>query len=170
MSNLKLDRHAKYARTLKKFSAAAFLATTLVGGYGLYRQSVSASAPVNQQIGFSSVAAVAPTTTPDGQYTDGEYTGDAYRAGRWGNVQAKAVIENGQITDIQILDYPRHRSTSNQISHIALPTLMEEAIQTQNANVDMISGATLTSEAFIASLQSALDSASAGVPASNASV
>jgi uncharacterized protein with FMN-binding domain len=41
----------------------------------------------------------------------------------------------------------------------AVPTLQQEAIQAQSANVDLITGATLTSEAFIMSLQSALANA-----------
>lgn len=183
MSDLKLNRHAKYARSLKKFSAAAVLATTLVG-YGIYRQSATASPIVsipaatysrtttllNSAVQASATPNLLPTSTPEGQYKDGEYTGDSYSAERWGNVQAKAIIKDGKLSDIQIIDYPYHRSVSNQISHIALPMLMDEAIKAQSASVDMISGATFTSEAFIASLQSALDNASTGVATSSPSL
>ena len=38
----------------------------------------------------------------------------------------------------------------------ALPLLRQAALQAQSANVDMVSGATYTSEAFVESLQAAL--------------
>ena len=99
-----------------------------------------------------------PPAVAAGQYKDGDYTGprvDAY----WGVVQVKAVVQNGQITDVQFLQYPSDRRTSQRINSIAMPYLQSEAIQVQNANVDLISGATLTSEAFAESLQAALANA-----------
>ena len=102
-----------------------------------------------------------PTVTPPppavaaGQYKDGQYTGpkvDAY----WGQVQVEAIVQNGQITDVRFLQYPSDRRTSQRINSIVMPYLQTEAIQAQNANVDLISGATLTSEAFTESLQAAL--------------
>ena len=93
-----------------------------------------------------------------GQYKDGSYTGprvDAY----YGLVQVKAVVQNGQITDVQFLEYPNDRRTSQRINSIVMPYLQTEAIQAQSASVDVISGATLTSEAFAQSLQAALASA-----------
>lgn len=104
-------------------------------------------------------ASTAPTAAPaKGQYTDGEYSGpvtDAY----YGNVQVKAVIQAGKLADVQFLEYPSDRRTSVRINNVAMPYLINEAIQAQSARVDVISGATLTSEAFAQSLQSALDSA-----------
>lgn len=100
----------------------------------------------------------APTNTPAGQYRDGTYTGpsvDAY----YGNVQVQAVVQNGQLADVQFLDYPRDRRTSQRINSQATPWLAQEAIQAQSARVDLISGATLTSQAFVESLSAALQSA-----------
>jgi uncharacterized protein with FMN-binding domain len=109
--------------------------------------------------------AVQPTAAPPtvapiarGGYKDGEYAGpvtDAY----YGLVQVKAVIQAGKITDVQFLQYPNDRRTSIRINNIAMPYLITEALQVQSAQVDIISGATLTSEAFAESLQSALVSA-----------
>jgi uncharacterized protein with FMN-binding domain len=99
-----------------------------------------------------------PAATTSGSYKDGEYTGaiaDAY----YGNVQVKAVIHGGQIADVSFLSFPNHRRTSVRINNYAMPYLTSEAIQVQSANVNVISGATLTSEAFAQSLQSALESA-----------
>ena len=106
---------------------------------------------------------VAPAPTPAAianGYKDGEYSGqvvDAY----YGNVQVKAVVQGGKIADVQFLEWPNDRRTSVRINNVAMPYLISEAIQAQNARVDVISGATLTSEAFAQSLQSALESAMA---------
>ena len=100
----------------------------------------------------------APSATPEGQYKDGTYDGpvvDAY----YGNVQVEAVIQDGKLADVQFLDYPKDRRTSREINQQAMPWLTQEAVQVQNANVDLIGGATFTSQAFVQSLQSALDQA-----------
>jgi len=102
-----------------------------------------------------------PTATPlpsTGQYKDGTYKGpqvDAF----YGLVQVQAVIQNGKIKTVQFLQFPNDRRTSQRINSIAIPYLQQEALQAQNSNVDIISGATLTSEAFMMSLQSALANA-----------
>jgi uncharacterized protein with FMN-binding domain len=74
-------------------------------------------------------------------------------------VQVQATVQNGKIADVQFLQYPSDRRTSQQINAFAMPYLQQEAIQAQSANVNIISGATLTSEGFAMSLQSALASA-----------
>ena len=102
-----------------------------------------------------------PTETlalAQGQYKDGSYTGPEVDA-LYGLVQVKTVIRNGKIADVQFLEYPSDRRTSVRINSYAVPYLQQEAIQAQSANVDIITGATLTSEAFIMSLQSALANA-----------
>lgn len=99
---------------------------------------------------------------PLGLYKDGDYTGaevDAY----YGLVQVQATIKQGKLADVHFLEYPNDRRTSIRINTIAIPYLQQEAIQAQSANVDLISGATLTSEAFVESLRMALDSAKASV-------
>ncbi|MBU6500611.1 MAG: FMN-binding protein [Patescibacteria group bacterium] len=112
--------------------------------------------------------ATAPTPAPvpvaaapkpsSGLYKDGSYTGpltDAY----YGYVQVQAVIQGGKLADVSFLRYPNDRGTSIYINSQAMPYLKMEAIQAQSAKVDIISGATATSEAFIKSLGSALASA-----------
>lgn len=90
-----------------------------------------------------------------GRYKDGTYAGsvaDAY----YGNVEVQAVVKNGQISDVKFLQYPDTHSTSVYINQQAMPMLTQEAIAAQSANVNIISGATATSEAFIQSLTAAL--------------
>lgn len=99
-------------------------------------------------------------TSPNGTsgYKDGSYTGsvaDAY----YGNVQVQAIISGGEITDVKFLQYPDTHSTSVYINQQAMPYLQQEAIKAQGAQVNIISGATYTSQAFIQSLSSALSQA-----------
>ena len=92
-------------------------------------------------------------------YADGVYTGppaDAY----YGIIQIQALVQGGQLTALKVLKYPSDRRTSVSINRQALPMLRDEAIRAQSANVDIISGATLTSRAFIQSLRGALKKAS----------
>lgn len=94
------------------------------------------------------------------RYRDGTYTGisaDAY----YGNVQVQVTVQGGNVTDVQFLDHPGGRETSIAINAMAVPALRSEAIQTQQAPVDIVSGATETSGAFNQSFASALAQAQA---------
>lgn len=101
-----------------------------------------------------------PTSTSTGQYKDGTYTGNVADA-QWGNVQVQVVIQNGAMANVTFLQYPNERNRSVMINQYADPQLVSEAIQAQSASVDMITGATDTSEAFIQSLTDALSQAQA---------
>jgi uncharacterized protein with FMN-binding domain len=98
-----------------------------------------------------------PTSAPvvASGFKDGTYTGDPADA-FYGNIQVQATISGGKITNIQFLQAPNDRGTSIEINQQADPILAQEAIQTQSANVDVVSGATDSSQAFVQSLQSAL--------------
>ena len=105
-------------------------------------------------------AAPAAATVTGNSYKDGTFTGpsvDAY----YGNVQVQATIQGGKITQVKFLDYPHDRRISQAINNQAMPWLNSEAVQVQSAHVDIISGATFTSEGFQQSLQSALAQAKA---------
>lgn len=104
----------------------------------------------------SSGSSSAPTAS--GQYKDGTYTGkssDAY----YGFVQVRATISDGKLTSIDFLDYPQDRENSIEINDYAMPQLKRQAIQTQSAQVDGVSGATDTTQAFTESLGDALSQA-----------
>ena len=91
-------------------------------------------------------------------YKDGTYTGNAADA-FYGYIQVKVVISGGKLTDVQFLQYPNDRQTSIEINQQAMPYLKQEALQAQSAQVDGVTGATDTSQAFIESLSSALSKA-----------
>jgi uncharacterized protein with FMN-binding domain len=96
-----------------------------------------------------------PVTISTGKYKDGTFTGtveDAY----YGNYQIAAVISGGKISDINFLEYPNDNRTSRSINTQAMVYLKAEAIAAQSAQVDIVSGASSSSEAFSRSLASAL--------------
>jgi uncharacterized protein with FMN-binding domain len=85
-------------------------------------------------------------------------TGDVAQT-RWGPVQVAVSVADGKVTDVQVVEYPNENPRDAQINSYALPILIQETVSAQSANIDMVSGATVTSEGYIASLQSALDQA-----------
>lgn len=88
-------------------------------------------------------------------YKDGEFTGDPSEI-LWGFVQVKAVIQGGKIADVQFLQMPFDRARSVEITDFVKPLLKSEAIKAQNAQVDLVSSATMTSLGFRDTLASAL--------------
>ena len=113
--------------------------------------------------GSADAATAAPPATtasasPNPQYHDGSYTGqDA--PNQYGDVQVEVVVSGGRISDVKVLQLPSDRARSEEISQIAGPMLHDEALQAQSAQIDIVSGATFTSESYAESLQSALDQA-----------
>jgi uncharacterized protein with FMN-binding domain len=85
-------------------------------------------------------------------------TGDAAST-RWGPVQVAISVANGTITDVSVVEYPNSNGKDRQINARALPVLIRETKDAQSADIDMVSGATVTSEGYVESLQSALDEA-----------
>jgi uncharacterized protein with FMN-binding domain len=78
-------------------------------------------------------------------------------ATRYGDVQVEVTSSAGRITDVAALKLPSDRRRSAEISSYVAPILHNEAMQTQSARIDVVSGATYTSEAYAQSLQAALD-------------
>jgi uncharacterized protein with FMN-binding domain len=81
---------------------------------------------------------------------------------RWGPVQVEITTDGGgTITDVQVVQYPSGNHEDDQINSRALPILVQSTLDAQSADIDMVSGATVTSEGYLQSLQSALDQAKA---------
>ena len=105
----------------------------------------------------------APTPTPSPSssgYKDGTYTGQDIQ-NQFGDTQVKVTIAGGKITDVQALQLPYDRQRSADISAYVKQPLHDEVLQAQGAQIDLISGATFTSDAYAQSVQSALDQAHA---------
>jgi uncharacterized protein with FMN-binding domain len=78
---------------------------------------------------------------------------------RWGPVQVQVHIGGGRITDVTALQVPSGNRRDAEINAYAVPQLRTEALAAQSAQIDVVSGATVTSEGYMESLQAALDSA-----------
>ncbi len=91
--------------------------------------------------------------------SDGTYTGDAVMT-RYGAVQVQIIVSGGRVVDSAVTQVPWSNGRDQQINSYAVPILGDEAVQAQSADIDMVSGATYTSEGYIQSLQSAIDRAS----------
>jgi uncharacterized protein with FMN-binding domain len=137
------------ATTTDVQSAATTAATTAT----TTAATTAATAPAT-----TSPATTVPADTATTGIADGTYVG-AESSNRWGIVQVQVVYSGGEITDVQILQYPDGDNKSVRINERALPTLISEAIAAQSADVDGVSGATYTSNSYVASLQSAIDAA-----------
>lgn len=78
---------------------------------------------------------------------------------RWGPVQVQLTVSGGKITDAQVVQQPDGNRRDEEINASAVPILVHETLDAQSAEIDMVSGATVTSEGYLQSLQSALDQA-----------
>ena len=100
-----------------------------------------------------------PAAAGDASVADGTVvTGPAVDT-RWGPVQVRVTVSGGRITDVEVVEYPTENGKDRQINARALPVLVQETLDAQSADVDMVSGATVTSEGYLGSLQAALDEA-----------
>jgi uncharacterized protein with FMN-binding domain len=143
---------------------AAFIAYSLIirhqGSEAVVMPPSSKNKAASSPTSGSDTRTKSSGATPAASYKDGSYTGSVADA-FYGNVQVQVSISGGKITDVQFLQYPNDSPNSQSINQQAMPFLRQEAISTQNAHVDIVTGATQTSEAFIQSLGAALAKAQA---------
>jgi uncharacterized protein with FMN-binding domain len=146
----------KNQKMVMSAATLAVLASSLAGACSS-QQSQSLAQVANESTGDVDTSATAPTDSGSAEvvYSDGTYTGNPGST-RWGDVQVAAVIQNGSITGVRFLSYPDGDTRSAEINSQATGMLIQEAIKAQTADVQVISGATFTSEAFMQSLDSAL--------------
>jgi uncharacterized protein with FMN-binding domain len=95
------------------------------------------------------------TAGPLSPSASGSFTG-ADIPNRFGDVQVEITVAHGRITDVKSIRLPSDRARSRFISSQAAPILRSEALTAQSGQIDLVSGATYTSDSFAGSLQSAL--------------
>jgi uncharacterized protein with FMN-binding domain len=113
------------------------------------------SATANSGSSSTTTTATAPTAPVAAA---GTFTGDDVNT-RFGSVQVQITVAGGAITDVTALQLTDHDRRSASISSRAAPILRSEVLDAQSANVSNVSGATYTSDAYLQSLQSAIDQA-----------
>jgi uncharacterized protein with FMN-binding domain len=145
----------KYVITI--IIVAVFVAPSLLVRYSQKAKRTPSS--FSQQTMVSSKSSATSTssshTSAPIDYQDGSYTGSVENA-FYGNVQVSVVISGGKIVSVNFVQYPDDNQTSIGINQQAIPALQHEAIASQSSHVDIVSGATFTSQAFAQSLATAL--------------
>jgi uncharacterized protein with FMN-binding domain len=146
--------------------ASTITILVLLFGYHTSTNKTSSASVVNSSPTTS--AGSKPSSSPSGATSSGSnggtsskittYTGSVATT-RWGPVQVKITVQGGKITKVTVLQQPSGNSRDAEINSRALPILINESLSAQNANIDMVSGATVTSEGYVQSLQAALDQA-----------
>lgn len=119
------------------------------GSTGSGSTSSGSSAPSTPQATPSPKASTTATKTYDGTAVMTPY----------GAVQVEITVANGKITKANVIQVPWNAPRDQEINSQAVPMLNDEVVQKQSAGIDMVSGATFTSDGYIQSLQSAIDQA-----------
>ncbi|MFI9646935.1 FMN-binding protein [Streptomyces sp. NPDC052040] len=107
----------------------------------------------------TAAAQEAPQGGTGAQAGERSVTGEA-AATQYGNVQVRLTLNGGKITKAEAVQAPKG-GLSDQKTAMAVPKLNQEAVTTQSADIDTVSGATYTSGGYKKSLQSAIDKAKA---------
>jgi uncharacterized protein with FMN-binding domain len=114
-------------------------------------------------------AAVADAATSRVIVVKKTVTGSEAQVDRWGYLKVTLLVRKTttitgtkkkitrKIIGVGVPEYPNHTDRSVYINSQALPYLKQEVLQAQmNSNIQLISGATDTSYAFVQSLQAAI--------------
>jgi uncharacterized protein with FMN-binding domain len=149
--------------------ATVITAVTVVGAACLltYKTTVHVSglaagpSSASGQTSAQPSPASSPSAMPGATAASGSFTGQDV-PNRYGDVQVRVSVVNGRITDVKAVQMPSDRAQSAYISQVAGPLLRDEALQVQSAKIDVISGATYTSESYAQSIESALQQAHIG--------
>lgn len=119
--------------------------------------AITSSAPQSTDSGSSGTDS-GSSGNGAGAGTDGTYLGDAVNT-RFGPVQVQITVSGGAIAKSVVTQVPWSDHRDQEINSYAVPILNSEAVEAQSSDIDMVSGATITSRAYIESLQSAIDQA-----------
>jgi len=108
----------------------------------------------------SATASVSTSGSGDNTASTGDttYQGSVAQT-RWGPVQVTITVAGNKITNVAVPTYPNSNGRDRQINGYALPILTQETLAAQSADIDSVSGATVTSEGYIRSLQAAITAA-----------
>jgi uncharacterized protein with FMN-binding domain len=91
----------------------------------------------------------------EGKFKNGTYEASAKYV--YGTIEIQLKVTKGKVSGVEV-GYPT-ANDSGTINPPAVAKLKQATLRAQSAEVDAVSGATLTSEAYVKSLQAALDKA-----------
>ena len=143
---------------------AGVLGFDLGGSRASLLSAASTSTPPSNPASNASTggAASPPTTTTSSPPTGGpgpgvhSALGNTYQYG-YGQLAVRVAVNGSTITKVDTVGLQTAESYSQQIAQQVIPLLRHEVLAAQSARVNGFSGATYTSEAYLYSLQSALD-------------
>ncbi len=99
-----------------------------------------------------------PTQKPPPSKPSGTFKGPAVST-RWGVMQVALVVKNGKITSVKPLRIGYGDSHSRSLNGRAVPTLQSRVVSAQSYKVSYVSGASYTSQGFLASVKGAMKKA-----------
>ncbi|WP_233198285.1 FMN-binding protein [Cryobacterium sp. Y50] len=137
--------------------AATVTATTDAAAQAAVTARAAADAAAAAQAAATAATAAAASAA-QAAAESGTFTGAVVQT-QFGNMQVSVTVANGAIIEVTPLQLTNRGGRSVDISNQAAPILRSEVLAAQSAKVQNISGATYTSEGYLRSLQSALDTA-----------
>jgi uncharacterized protein with FMN-binding domain len=146
--------------------------TSTMGPGGTTAQAASGALPQADNNAAGTGGSTGGTPTPGtssssskgnsgGGSSSGTVTGSVAQT-RWGPVQVQITVSAKKITKVSTLQVPNGNFRDTEINNYAVPILVQETLSAQSANINSVSGATVTSDGYRTSLQSALDAAHLG--------
>ncbi len=124
-----------------------------------YHTSTSATRATTAPISVVSGNQSAGSSSSGGSSSGASTVTGSVAQTRWGPVQVRLTLSGSRITAVDVVQYPSANPNDQRINAYALPILVQETLSRQSARIDMVSGATVTSDGYLQSLQSALDQA-----------
>lgn len=128
--------------------ALPVLALTIAGLVPVWRYAPSTGTTTTTET-------AAPASTPSASSSPGSSTqvvsGSTVNTEK-GEVQVQVTFDGEKITAVRMLKQPNHPQTT-----AAVPKLIQETLTAQSADIDTVSGATITSDGYKESLQAAID-------------
>ena len=152
-----------YRTSLEAVNPTSATSTTGSGSFTSGSGSSSASSSSSNSSSSSTKSGSTSSASPSASASssglkDGTFTGQSVDT-RYGPVQVRVTVSGGKITQVDVPTYPTESFRDQEINQQAVPQLVSETLSAQSAKIDMVSGATFTSDGYEQSLQSALDQA-----------
>jgi uncharacterized protein with FMN-binding domain len=116
--------------TFLKVVSAVFIVLILIGAGGIFYLNRGVKAGLTVETGTVDLSSI----------SDGTYSGE-YSSGRWSN-EVNVTVKDHKITSIEVVDdvtFSKPECTKELINRV---------IQKQNIDVDVVTGATVTSKAY----------------------
>ena len=118
--------------------------------------STSTSTSHTGTTGTTAPATSSTTTTSSSTATTRSATGSDISF-QYGDIQLKVTATGTKVTHVSVVKIGETDPRSQQIDAYAVPQLTQEVLAAGSANIQAVSGASYTSQAYYDSLQSALD-------------